>query len=233
MKYKFLILVNLMCMFLHAEDIYSEQYCNSRSDSEKNTGLQIIVKILINDRILEILGTKKGDGNTFSEYKLLMLRNSEGSLLDSVSVILYDNQYAYTTSVTEDAVCFKIKSENEPIYRLVFVNSVSNSISMYPVKDKFIADICIGKTFILYSTEMDYNTIRKIDINTGETSDVKGYYPNAEIFCQAVNGKEKFWFIYENRCYIIDGNEAIRSNEILQKTKKTEIIDLIMKEVVQ
>lgn len=222
-----------MCMFLHAEDIYSEQYCNSRSDSEKNTGLQTIVKILINDRILEILGTKKGDGNTFSEYKLLMLRNSEGSLLDSVSVILYDNQYAYTTSVTEDAVCFKIKSENEPIYRLVFVNSVSNSISMYPVKDKFIADICIGKTFILYSTEMDYNTIRKIDINTGETSDVKGYYPNAEIFCQVVNGKEKFWFIYENKCYIIDGNEAIRSNEILQKTKKTEIIDLIMKEVVQ
>lgn len=134
-----------------------------------------------------------------------------------------------STNLTQ-VQCIKTKSEENPIYRLLYVQSRSNSIVLYPIKDKFIAGICVGENSILYTTEMDNNTIRKININSGEVTDIIGYYPNVEIFKTIENREEKFWFVYNDKTYVIEGNKVKLSNDIFERQSKIKIIDLIIGE---
>ncbi|MBP7478902.1 MAG: hypothetical protein KA785_00500 [Spirochaetaceae bacterium] len=229
MKINFMMLFCFLCVCLYSENIYSgKKY--SEKDIVKIVGLKSIIKISIEDRYLEILGQIEKNGNGFLEYKLVVLRTKDGSFLDSMGIILYDNQYSDSTLVTDNSICIKTKSDENPIYRLLYVQSISNSIVLYPIKDKFIADICVGENSILYTTEMDNNTIRKININSGEVTDIIGYYPNVEIFKTFENGEEKFWFVYNDKTYVIEENTVKLSNDIFERQSKIKIIDLIIGE---
>ena len=229
---KFFILLFIflfLSLSLFSEDIVSgKRY--SEKEVESFNELILVVNVPIKKSNLEIYKLQKTKESIF-DNKLIVWKTEEGVFLDSIGVILYDNQLDYSTSVTNTSICFKIKMEDKNIHYLLYVGFEYENILLFPIQNNFIGDVCIGEKNIFYSTEMTENTIKKINITTGETFVYDGYYPNVDLFYIDSEENQEFgtiWFQYNKKNYIIEDDKIVLSNTVFPAQKKLSVSVFIL-----
>ncbi len=200
MKYLFVFLFLTITTNLYAENKYDTFFSASIGKNQ-----------------IAIVGEKKSD-DKFYDNKILLLKDSNGKILDTIDIYYPDTNYRGSVLLSSNAFVLRI-TIREP-YRNCFIysDSRSNTFCYYDCS-KWVADGIILDEYIIYSTEFDDNTIKRIDLNNNTTFSYNGYYPNVTIYEYNKNNILGV-FKFEGNWFEIYKDEIKKSTEQFNLYKK-------------
>ena len=163
MKYCFVFLFLFVCATVYAEN---------------NNDTFFLAQIGKNK--IEITGNKGAD-NKFDDNKILILKDKEGKILDSINIYYPDTNYRESVLLSNDAFALRITIKEPYKNCFIYANSQNKKFSFHDCS-KWVADGIILDNYIIYSTEFDDNTIKKLDLSNDSIYSYDGYYPNVTIY---------------------------------------------------
>lgn len=171
----------------------------------------------IDEKNIEIIGTKN-ENNRFEDNKILLIRDEKGKVLDSINIFYPDTNYKESILLSEHAFALRITIKEPYRNCFIYTNSTINSFCFYDCS-KWVADGILLDDYILYSTEYDNNTIKRIDLKTNTIYSYKGYYPNVTLF-ECDEDEILGLFEYEGAWYEIYDDDIKKSQKQYNVTKK-------------
>ncbi|MBC6712393.1 hypothetical protein [Treponema sp. Marseille-Q3903] len=203
MKYFFIFLIISI-----TANLYPENKCSTFFSAQ------------IGNKKIEIVGQKKSN-KKFDDNKILLLKDNKEKILDSINIYYPDTNYRGSILLSKDAFALRISlriSIKEP-YRNCFIysNSRITNFCFYDCS-RWVADGILLDDCIIYSTEFDNNTIKKIDLSNNCIYSYDGYYPNVTIY-EFVNNSILGVFEYEGKWYEIYKDFIKKSTKQYKLTK--------------
>lgn len=157
---------------------------------------------------------KKTDQKDFLKLEVVADR---GKVTDSK--VLYLPDYASRDSFfcDEKIWCLKLKFLEQPYNRFVVIRDNNARIEEYEIPDNWVASSFASGRYIIYSTEFQNITIKRLDLETGElyeygNDEKQGWYPNVEL-CRPVAENSLTRFCYEEKWFDVFEDE-IRVSQI-------------------
>lgn len=125
---------------------------------------------------------KEVTANGYSPEKTFVLVTDGYEYLDSTGYVkFYDGAYKGGTLITDNAFACRI-TLNDPYQNcFLYASSTSDHIARYDCP-KWVADGIITDDYIIYSTEMVDNTVRRISLADNTVYEYDGYFPNVDLF---------------------------------------------------
>lgn len=141
--------------------------------------------------------------------KVLLLLDSQNNVLDEFSFYDANNSGTFFASNT----AFVLKGKITEPFQNILIYVSDDDVSFKKLNcENWVADIIVTDKYIIYSTEFDNDTIRRITIETNEMISYKGYYPNVDIYPSAISDVLGV-FEYKNKWYKILEDEIIETDE--------------------
>lgn len=153
----------------------------------------------------------KSDSISNNDQKILFLKDINENILDSVEIFYPDTSYTGSVLKSDSAFAIRVTAKNPYRNCFIYASSSSNSFSYYDC-DKWVASGIITDDFIIYSTEFDSNTIKRISLDTGEIFAYDGWFPNVSIYADA-NSDILGFFEYDGYWYEIMNNIIVKSEK--------------------
>lgn len=163
MKYFFMFLFLSFTVVLCAENKYDTFFSAS-----------------IGENKIEIVGKKNSD-TKFDDNKILQLKNNKDQILDSINIFYPDTNYRESILLSSDAFALRITIKDPYQNCFIYTNSRIKKFCFYDCS-KWVADGILLSDCIIYSTEFDDNTIKKINLSNNSIYSYKGYFPNVTIY---------------------------------------------------
>lgn len=184
---------------------------------------EVIFDYALKDRHIQLLGIP--DGKKYLDDKVLVLLDSSNNKLDEVDVLLGDGENKDACVFTGDAAAIKVRIRNPYQNCFVYATSSSDKFARYDC-ERWVADAIVTGNYIIYSTEMVSNTVRRVSLADNTMFEYKGYYPNVDLFVDeteegmlGIFKDEGFWYeLYE------DGS-LVKSDRQYAPEKKRHIYD--------
>lgn len=145
--------------------------------AEKNN---IFFSASIGTNKIEIIG-KKNSNEKFDDNKILLLKDSEENILDTMNIYYPDTNYRESILLSNDSFALRITIKAPYRNCFIYANTRINNFCFYDCS-KWVADGILLDDCIIYSTEFDDNTIKKIDLSNNTIYSYNGYYPNVTIY---------------------------------------------------
>ncbi|GHV94288.1 hypothetical protein AGMMS50293_06080 [Spirochaetia bacterium] len=223
----FIFCINIMPIASEEQITIGKKY--NMKDINAFTNLFVYAEVPIYNRTLTIY---KIAGNTnkwwSSIYKIALLKDNDGSYLDAMGIILQDDSCYNTTSITDRSCLIKIQFDEMPIHQFLFFDSDSNKLSYFPIEHKFVADTCLAKNYIYYSTENDSTSIWRINILNRDVFTFPVYYPNVDLFEIDEKCDPFVLFTYNNQKYVIKDDVIKLADSDFSIKKKKYLKDFLI-----
>lgn len=197
-----------------SEIVVGKHYSESEFFSYKN--YESIYEFPMTERIVKIFAKKINPQNVsekvrvsdFDSYKFLVLYDSKMKFLDAIGIYMFSGSYYDNAYSDVNAFCFKshFYREGNP-QRFTYADNNSNEFVHFKA-EAWVSDILISGKYLLWSIEMDLDTIYRIDVTTGETYKYKGYFPNVDFF-KIDNSVNLGCFKYKDKWYVINDKECV------------------------
>ena len=191
MKYFFIILLLSISANLYSENKYNTFFSAS-----------------IGNKKIEIIG-QKNENEKFDDNKILLLKDDKDKILDSINIYYPDTNYRESILLSSNAFALRITIKEPYRNCFIYTNLKLNIFCLYDCP-KWVADGILLDDCILYSTEFDDNTIKKINLWDNSIYSYIGYYPNVRIYEYNENSILGV-FEYEGNWYEIYNDNIIKS----------------------
>ena len=213
-----------MAVFLSILFLASASFAQSILIGKKYTGFECkkilkkmvpIYQINIKDRNIIFYGELE-KYNSYYDEKLLVIYDSCNRLICAEGIYLTDRDNLFSLDVTKESCAFKLRDlsdrEATPVHKIYYINSNEKNISRITIKDYWVASLVIVDNYIIYSTDFDNATIRKIDINSKDITSYVGFFPSVELYhCQ--EDSSLACFEYDGLWYNINADSIHESSK--------------------
>ena len=211
MKIKYLLIMMLLSVNCFAQEIILGKNYTQKEIECINTELIPIYEISLENKTIFIYGEKK-DGKYFYEEKLLVVKDLKNKIIFSEGIYLMDQDVLFSFYKDEKNCAFKLKNrvDNEaPYNELIVISSDSKQIFRKKIPENFIASLVVLNDNVYYSTEFYENNLKKVNIKTGQYSEIKFTLPNSSLLVidNLVIGKtidSKFFYIQDDKIIFFD-----------------------------
>ena len=202
--------------------------------------LEIIYQIPFYNNTVKIYHDNKTKDTKYEHEKLIVVFDKQNNILNyKVVVFITGTQYSFYH--TEDKFCLEVDYTNtitnKFIMEYICVMDKEPYIKSFPLKNRWVASGLIKDSYILYSTEFESSSIKKIDINTGDVTlyDYEYDFPNVELYIglPAVAAKDdclgifkyngKWYEIYDNEIISTDYEYNVEAKKKLSEFKVNEL----------
>lgn len=216
---KFVFLI--FCFILLLMGCFSKEVNNY--DHKKNIKKSVYAEIPLKRVTISIINSDTNRDNKF----LSVYDNKNNSCLFKKELYLPNTNPLYSFYKGEEVIGFQLKFRDSPYSRYILLFDDFPYFKEIELSDKWIASSIICRQYILYSTDFCENTIKRINLDTGEIFEYEGWYPNVEIY-ESLDENILGVFNYQNQFYNIFKDKIITSNETFDCLKK-DIFDDYLK----
>lgn len=223
MKLKYIILILLLTMNCYSQEIILGKKYSHKDLNNFKTELTPIYEINIKNKSIFIYGEKKDERHYYDE-KIFVVKDLKDNILYSEGIYLLDQDSIFSFYKDDITCAFKLKNitnRESPYNEIIVITSDAKKIYRAKVQESFIASLVVVNDKIYYTTEYSENNLKKIDMRTGEQSELKFRFPNARLITTGdlIIGKtidSKVFYIKNDEIIFVDDEISKNKNGIMQ-----------------
>lgn len=213
-----LFLISTACFSEDEKILVGKHYTQKEFTRFKN--YEAIYNFPFTERTIKIFATRKKSEKSvipnslfsYEDNKFLVLYDKKGKFLDAVGMYMFSGTYYDSAYISGDAFCFKHHMFNEGAgHRFVYADNNSLQFKYFDAP-QWVSSILISGKYLLWSIEMNANTVCRLDMTNGQMIQYEGYFPNVDFFT-TVSKNYLGCFQYAKKWYAITGSEIVEVEE--------------------
>lgn len=214
-----LFLISSACFAEDEKILVGKHY--TQEEFARFQNYEVIYNFPLTERTIKIFATQKKSKKTvtpnplslYENNKFLVLYDKTGKLLDAVGMYMFSGTYYDSAYISGDAFCFKHHMFDVDGHQHRFVYADNSSLQFkYFDAEPWVSSILISGKYLLWSIEMDTNTVCRVDMTNGEKVKYDGYFPNVDFFA-TVNKNYLGCFQFKKKWYVITETEIVEVAE--------------------